>query len=506
MNPLAALLASLTGAAQGQATAGAAEGEGSDLFAGLLAALTGGEETGGPLLAGAAGAAPSAAGGASGAVPGNLLLTFDGETGLLSFANAEAGLVDEQGGAADPAAAYTPEDLLALLGERAGLPGAVVQLKAAAPPKATETEETATDTLVTATAEGPSADGAAAVLPGIDPTAPAADTGDDESANDDEDAPDPLSVIAAGVAPASVAEASPQGRTADPAGDETAKIGAPGAAAPAPKGGQAADASAASPAQPNGVAAAGDKPSPVPANAAPTPQPHHTAPGPDAAPAHEGADLAADFDQALDATTDAIRPQSNGRSQGGAAQASLDSLLTAARPQPGDGQQAVTPAAGAADTGSLPPQTRPAAPAAPLPPVPVAAVAVTIAQQASAGAKRFEIRLEPPELGRIEVRLDVSREGHATTHLVVERSETLDMLQRDARHLERALQSAGLNTSDGDLTFSLKDQGAFHQGAKDGEQAPPRLAQAQPSEEPVEEAWQPVPIGGLGQAGLDIRI
>ena len=109
--------------------------------------------------------------------------------------------------------------------------------------------------------------------------------------------------------------------------------------------------------------------------------------------------------------------------------------------------------------------TAPPGPAqASAPHVPVSAMAVYIAGQAQNGAKRFDIRLDPPELGRVEVRLDMTREGQVTTHLVVERSETLDLLQRDARHLERALQNAGLDTSEDGMTFSLKDQGLAEGG------------------------------------------
>jgi flagellar hook-length control protein FliK len=93
------------------------------------------------------------------------------------------------------------------------------------------------------------------------------------------------------------------------------------------------------------------------------------------------------------------------------------------------------------------------------PQVPLNGIAVHIAQQAANGARRFDIRLDPPELGRVEVRLDVSKDGKVSTHLVVERSETLDLLQRDARALERALQNAGLDTSDCGMKFSLKEQG-----------------------------------------------
>jgi chemotaxis protein MotD len=89
--------------------------------------------------------------------------------------------------------------------------------------------------------------------------------------------------------------------------------------------------------------------------------------------------------------------------------------------------------------------------------VPVAGLAVEIVSRAQEGGKRFDIRLDPPELGRVDVRLDVDDAGKVTSHLVVERSETLDLLRRDQPQLERALQQAGLNT-DGGLQFSLRDQ------------------------------------------------
>jgi flagellar hook-length control protein FliK len=100
--------------------------------------------------------------------------------------------------------------------------------------------------------------------------------------------------------------------------------------------------------------------------------------------------------------------------------------------------------------------------------VPVAGVAVEIAARAQAGHNRFSIRLDPPDLGRIDVRLDVDKQGNVTSHLVVERSATLDMLRRDAPQLERALQDAGLKTSGDGLQFSLRDQGA---GAQNQQQS-----------------------------------
>jgi flagellar hook-length control protein FliK len=92
--------------------------------------------------------------------------------------------------------------------------------------------------------------------------------------------------------------------------------------------------------------------------------------------------------------------------------------------------------------------------------VPVAGLAIEIAARAQAGNNRFDIRLDPPELGRIDVRLDVDRSGQVTTRLVVEKAETLDLLRRDAPELERALQQAGLKTGDSGLQFALRDQTA----------------------------------------------
>src|SRR6185437_16673357 len=65
---------------------------------------------------------------------------------------------------------------------------------------------------------------------------------------------------------------------------------------------------------------------------------------------------------------------------------------------------------------------------------------------------------DPPELGRIEVRMKVDRDGRITSHLIADRSDTLDLLRRDGAGLERALQDAGLKTAGDGLQFSLRDQ------------------------------------------------
>ncbi len=152
------------------------------------------------------------------------------------------------------------------------------------------------------------------------------------------------------------------------------------------------------------------------------------------------------------------------------------------------------------------------APAAPVPPaapaiaVPLAGIAVEIAGKALAGKNRFEIRLDPPELGRIEVRLDVSHDGHVTSSLIADRSDTLDLLRRDAAGLERALQDAGLKTSDNGLQFSLRDQ---NMGRDQGNAPSPGAARLVVNDDALPVAdLSPRNYGrraGLG-GGIDIRV
>src|SRR4029079_14250633 len=103
--------------------------------------------------------------------------------------------------------------------------------------------------------------------------------------------------------------------------------------------------------------------------------------------------------------------------------------------------------------------------------IPFGGLAVEIAGRAIAGKNRFEIRLDPPELGRIEVRLDVDRDGNVTSRLTVDRADTFDLLRRDAAGLERALQDAGLKTTDNSLQFSLRDQSMGQQQTGAGPEA-----------------------------------
>jgi chemotaxis protein MotD len=137
-------------------------------------------------------------------------------------------------------------------------------------------------------------------------------------------------------------------------------------------------------------------------------------------------------------------------------------------------------------------------------PVPIEGIAVAIVNNAQGGRNRFEIRLDPPELGRIDVRLHIDSKGQVTSHLIVDRVETLDLLRRDAADLERSLQQAGLKTSDSGLQFSLRDQSPNGDNPGGGHQ--PAAYVVVPDTEPAADlALRGYLRAGEG-AGLDIRV
>lgn len=103
-------------------------------------------------------------------------------------------------------------------------------------------------------------------------------------------------------------------------------------------------------------------------------------------------------------------------------------------------------------------------------------IAVEIARNVGLGHTRFQIRLDPPEMGKIDVAMDMDAAGNLNARLTVERAETLDLLQRDARALERALAQSGLDGARTNLQFSLKQNpfsqsGQHNQGQHDFVQA-----------------------------------
>jgi flagellar hook-length control protein FliK len=75
-------------------------------------------------------------------------------------------------------------------------------------------------------------------------------------------------------------------------------------------------------------------------------------------------------------------------------------------------------------------------------------------------AQRFEIRLDPAELGRVDIRIEVGADHKVHAVLAAHDSAALSDLMRGQRTLERALQDAGIDLADGGLQFEMsQDRG-----------------------------------------------
>jgi flagellar hook-length control protein FliK len=86
-------------------------------------------------------------------------------------------------------------------------------------------------------------------------------------------------------------------------------------------------------------------------------------------------------------------------------------------------------------------------------------ISVQINKQAKDGVDSIKVQLRPEELGRIEIKLEVSKDGSVQATVTAENKETLAMLQKDSAGLAKALSDAGLSTDSGSMNFNLRGEG-----------------------------------------------
>ena len=82
-----------------------------------------------------------------------------------------------------------------------------------------------------------------------------------------------------------------------------------------------------------------------------------------------------------------------------------------------------------------------------------------LAKRLTGGASQFEVRLDPPELGRVEAQLRVSDKGDAVVSLAFESADTLDLFARDEAALRNQLEFAGFDLDGKNFVFSLIEAG-----------------------------------------------
>lgn len=95
-----------------------------------------------------------------------------------------------------------------------------------------------------------------------------------------------------------------------------------------------------------------------------------------------------------------------------------------------------------------------------------------LSRAAALGKDRISLQLNPSELGRVDVKLEFAQDQSMRAVITADRPETLDLLQRDARALERALQDAGVKLDNNALNFAHRqDQQAGGQLSQGGGEA-----------------------------------
>lgn len=96
-------------------------------------------------------------------------------------------------------------------------------------------------------------------------------------------------------------------------------------------------------------------------------------------------------------------------------------------------------------------------------------IAMQITRAADQNIDRMTVHLKPAELGKVTIDLEVGPDNRLLAVISAERSETLDLLQRDSKSLEKALNDAGIKTDSGSLEFNLKDEGGTAENGRDGD-------------------------------------
>lgn len=86
-------------------------------------------------------------------------------------------------------------------------------------------------------------------------------------------------------------------------------------------------------------------------------------------------------------------------------------------------------------------------------------VGLSIAKAARNGTTDYVVRLDPVELGKIEIRLNVGNDGQVQAVLASDNARTHDLLQREAPSITQSLNDAGLKTDSNSLSFDLRSGG-----------------------------------------------
>jgi flagellar hook-length control protein FliK len=127
-----------------------------------------------------------------------------------------------------------------------------------------------------------------------------------------------------------------------------------------------------------------------------------------------------------------------------------------------------------------------------------------IINAAKDGVDKLKVQLNPAELGRVDIKLEITQDGRVMAAIAAENQDSLDLLKQDSKLLEQALKDAGFETGSDGLSFSLS------QGEKDESFADGNNANGSQTSEPEEILPDPALAAGTlsnaSNGGLNITV
>lgn len=130
---------------------------------------------------------------------------------------------------------------------------------------------------------------------------------------------------------------------------------------------------------------------------------------------------------------------------------------------------------------------------------------VEIARKVDAGEDTLRVRLNPVELGRVEVTLAFDDSGRVQATMRADSQHTLDLLRQDAPDLGRALDQAGIRSDAGSFRFESRDGSAGSNAngqSASQQQSQSRGSNQQFQDEPDIQAAAYRPVRSDGQVDL----
>ena len=85
-------------------------------------------------------------------------------------------------------------------------------------------------------------------------------------------------------------------------------------------------------------------------------------------------------------------------------------------------------------------------------------VKVNIIKSAVKGVDKIEIQLKPEDLGRVHIKMQISKDGKLQAEIIASHQETLDILQKEAETLQKAFNEAGFDTDNSSFSFSFRGE------------------------------------------------